>query len=228
MDAGRRAADAPPRARLNLSAVEGTLKSLQGALEETDALPVLPRDTMDDRVVENLLAAYAAVGGFIAQGLDLFAMGQLRNILELNALVLCGANPLRREAYNRHLAATEHRFYEEPGGGIQGVVEWYAANKDGTVWERAAGVYVRTLGMPQLFIEGNHRTGAILMSYVLLRDGEPPFVLSPGSAREYFAVSAELRSLDRGGPVGLLRVAAVRQRLAALLLRHADSRYLSP
>lgn len=55
-----------------------------------------------------------------------------------------------------------------------------------------------------------------------------PFVRSPGSSRDYFAVSAEPRSLDRSGPMGPLRLSAMRQRLAALLLRHADSRYLQP
>jgi hypothetical protein len=55
------------------------------------------------------------------------------------------------------------------------------------------------------------------------RNSASSFVLSPGSSREYFAVSAELRSLDRGGPVGLLRLFGVRQWLAALLLRHANS-----
>jgi len=225
MHAGRRAADAPPRLRLNVPAIEATLRSVQGALEQAADPPALPRDTMDDRVVDNLLAAYAAVDSLVAEGSDLFAMGQLRRILELNALVLCGSDPVRRAAYAGHLEATEHRFYEEPGAGIRSVVEWYAAS-NGTVWERAAGVYVQTLATPQLFIEGNHRTGALLMSYVLLREGEPPFVLSPGSSRDYFAVSAELRPLDRSGPMGVLRLSAVRQRLAALLLRHADSRYL--
>src|SRR5262245_56546128 len=177
MDTGRRAADAPSRARLNLPAIENTLRSLQGAFEGSVDLPLPPRDTLDDRVVENMLAAYAAIDSLVAEGLDLFAMGQLRRILELNALVLCGTSLVRREAYARHLEATEHRFYEEPGGGIKDVVESYVAN-NGTVWERAAGVYVRTLATPQLFIEGNHRTGALLMSYVLLREGEPPFVLS--------------------------------------------------
>ena len=64
------------------------------------------------------------------------------------------------------------------------------------------------------------------MSYVLLRDGEAPFVLSPDNAAEYFAVSTALRSADRRGPVALLRLPGLRQRVLALISRHADARYL--
>ena len=77
-----------------------------------------------------------------------------------------------------------------------------------------------------LFIEGNHRTGALLMSYILLRDGEPPFVISAGNADTYFDASAELRAVDKHGPAALLRLPPIRQRLVALLA-DADPRYLS-
>jgi hypothetical protein len=49
-------------------------------------------------------------------------------------------------------------------------------------WKRAAGVYVRTLSEPELFIEGNHRSGALVMSYILAREGYPPFVLTAENA----------------------------------------------
>ena len=138
----------------------------------------------------------------------------------------CGGDTARRADYARHLSATERRFYDLRGGGIRDVVEWLAAHRGDAPRERAAGLYVRILCHPQLFIEGNHRTGALLMSYVLLRDGEPPFVLSPDNAAEYFAVSTALRSTDRRGPVALLRLPSLRQRVLSLVSRHADARYL--
>ena len=70
-----------------------------------------------------------------------------------------------------HRGDRGRRFYEEREGGIQDLVEWYAGHRGESAWDRAAGVYVRILSKPQLFIEGNHRTGALLMSYILLRDG---------------------------------------------------------
>jgi hypothetical protein len=94
----------------------------------------------------------------VAAAVDVFAMGQLRNLLELNALVLCGTHPARRDAYARHFEATERRFYEERADGIQDLVEQCAGSRSGSPWERAAALYARMPSQPQLFIEGNHRT----------------------------------------------------------------------
>jgi hypothetical protein len=55
-----------------------------------------------------MLAGYALVGGLVADGIDLFALGNSRHLLELNNVVLCGTSAVRRTAYARHIAATEH------------------------------------------------------------------------------------------------------------------------
>jgi hypothetical protein len=78
---------------------------------------------------------------------------------------------------------------------------------------------------PQLFIEGNHRTGALLMSYVLVRDGQLPFVLTVENAAAYFAPSAAIRDTAKTGPA-FLRHLVNRPRLTALLVDRADRRYL--
>jgi hypothetical protein len=39
-------------------------------------------------------------------------------------------------------------------------MEWYALHDSESVWKRASGVYIRVLSEPQLFLEGNHRSGA--------------------------------------------------------------------
>jgi len=205
--------------RLDLAAVEASLRQVQARL------PV-HRDPLDDRVVDNMLAGYAFVDALVAAGTDIFALGQLKHLLELNTLVLCGASEARRAAHAGHRAATERRFYDEPDAGIQDVVEWHAGHDDEPVWSRAAGVYVRMLTTPQLFIEGNHRTGVLVMSYVLLNAGRAPFVLSVGNAEAYFEVSAALRHTHKNGPLALFRLPRLRRRLAALLRDHDDGRYL--
>jgi hypothetical protein len=55
--------------------------------------------------------------------------------------VLCGTSPARRQAYARHLEATERRFYEERQGGVEDLVEWHARHDDEPAWSRAAGAY---------------------------------------------------------------------------------------
>jgi hypothetical protein len=210
---------------MNLVAVDASLRRLQGG-PETGGTPSPGRDPLDARVTDNLLAGYARVDALVAGGVDAFAMGNLRHLLELNALVTCGESPVRRAAYAGHLEATERRFYEQAEGGIEDVVEWYVAHQDAPVWERAAGVYARVLSRPQLYIEGNHRTGALVMSYVLLRAGHPPFVLTADSAPAYFGASAALREIHKRGPGALLRVPAITQEIAALLQRCSDRRHL--
>jgi hypothetical protein len=61
----------------------------------------------------------------------------------------------------------------------------YAMSSSGTTFtgptrcgRRAAEVYIYILSEPQLFIAGNHRTGALVLSYILAREGRPPFVLT--------------------------------------------------
>ena len=173
-----------------------------------------------------MLAGYASLDAQVAAGYDILALGQLKHVLELNTLVLCGSSEPRRAAHAAHLAATEQRFYDERAAGIEDVVEWHAAHAGEEPWGRAAGVYVRILSAPQLFIEGNHRTGVLVMSHLLVREGLPPFVLSVRNAAAYFEPTTELRDIPKNGVTGLLRLPGIQARLAALLREHADPRYL--
>ena len=181
---------------------------------------------MDDDVVAHMVAGYACVDALVSADVDLFAMGNLKHWLELNTTVLCGRSPARRQEYARHLEATEHRFYEEREGGVGDLVEWYSRHEGESVWSRAAGVYVRILSKPQLFIEGNHRTGVLAMGYILLREGFPPFVLSVENAAGYFVPSAVIRNTPKQSITMFFRLPGLRRRLAKFLARHADSRFL--
>jgi hypothetical protein len=184
------------------------------------------RDPLDDRVIENMMAGYAFVDTLVSEGVDVFARGNSKHLLELNALVLCGSSAARRDAYASHIEATERRFYEERQGGVQDLVEWHARHEDESAWSRAAGAYVRILSKPQLFIEGNHRAGALVMSCILVRDGQPPFVLSVENAGAYFEPSTVIRNTEKNSPAMLFRLPGIRKRLAALLREHSDRRHL--
>jgi len=179
-------------------------------------------------VIDNMVSGYALVDGLVAAGVDLFAMGNLKYLLELNATVLCGTDPESRAEYVRHRQTTEDRFYDERDGGIQDLMEWYELHAQDSAWMRAAGVYVRLLSRPQLFVEGNHRTGALAMSYILLREHEPPFVLSPANAAAYFDPGLVIRDTEKQGLAMLFRSPGVIKRLAGFLVEHADRAYLLP
>jgi hypothetical protein len=79
---------------------------------------------------------------------------------------------------------------------------------------------------PQLFLEGNHRTAALVVGYILVRQGEPPFVVTPTVASSYFELSAEIRRIHKRTIAMRLRMPSLRRRLSALLRSAADRRFL--
>jgi hypothetical protein len=182
---------------INPIAIEAALRELQKAFPDVNERLFDRRDPLADEVIDNMLAGYAVVDRWVAEGVDICAMGHSHHWLQLNAVVLCGEDTRALERNHRLLEATETRFYEEPEGGIGDVMEWYALNQHETVWFRAAGVYNRILSQPQLFIEGNHRTGALIVSYLLLREGEPPFVLTEKNAKGFFDPSSLMKKTKK-------------------------------
>ena len=85
---------------------------------------------------------------------------------------------------------------------------------------------MRILSKPQLFIEGNHRAGALVMSYILVREASRRSCCRWRTPRAYFDPSTVIRDTEKNSPAMLLRLPGIRKRLAALLREHADSRYL--
>ena len=211
---------------LNLPAIEFSLRRVQREFETLNRHLSGQRDPMSDTVIENLLAGYTYVDILIDWGIDVFAMGKHKYLLELNNIVLCGPDQALRAEFSRHIEATQSRFYDEPSGGIEDIVEWYARHQGESAWKLAAGVYVRTLSKPQLFIEGNHRTGVLIASYILLRAGKPPFVLSPENALAYFEPSTVVRNTSKLGPIALFRLPGINKRFAKFLEEQADPGYL--
>jgi prophage maintenance system killer protein len=161
-----------------------------------------------------------------SQRVDLLAMGNLKLFLELNALVLFGGGESARVEAAYQVAATERRFYDQEGGGIRDVVEWYNLHRADSAWRRAAGACTQILSEPQLFIEGNHRTGALVMSYILAREGHPPFVLTADNARAYLDPSTLITETRKHSLVALFRIPKIKRYFAKFLKQQADRKYL--
>ena len=211
---------------LNLPAIEASLRRVQREFDTINRRLSSPRDPMSDTVIENVLAGYAYLNVLHEDGINVFAKGQHKYLLELNNRVLCGTDPALRLEFAPHIQATQTRFYEEPHGGIEDLVEWCAAHRNDSVWKRAAGTYVRSMSKPQLFIEGNHRTGTLLASSILLNAGQPPFVLTVENAVAYFEPSTVIRNTSKLGPMALFRLPGIKKRFAKFLEQQADPSYL--
>jgi hypothetical protein len=79
---------------------------------------------------------------------------------------------------------------------------------------------------PELFIEGNHRTGALVMSYILAREGRPPFVLTAGNAKGYLDPSTLVTETRKHSLVAMFRLPKIKRYFAKFLREHSDRNYL--
>jgi hypothetical protein len=69
------------------------------------------------------------------------------------------------------------------------------------------------LSQPQLYQEGNLRTGSLIASGILLQSGCPPFVLTRQNAVAYFNPSPEIKFTDKRTIRGKLRLPKERSAL---------------
>jgi hypothetical protein len=184
------------------------------------------RDSMTDAVLDNMMSGYAFVDRAIADDTDLLNPQYVAGLLELNHIVLCGREADSRQEHHKHIQATAQRFYTQDEFNINDILRWHRDHAYESPWKRAAGVYVRILSQPQLYIEGNHRTGALLMSFILGRDGKAPFVLTVENALAYFDPSSLVKETKKTPTTLLMKLPRMKKRFASFLEAQADGQYL--
>ncbi|MEZ5785458.1 MAG: hypothetical protein R3D62_02990 [Xanthobacteraceae bacterium] len=211
---------------LDLGAIEASLREVESHFVNINPFLDSARDRFDALAVDHMMSGYAFVDELIAARINLFSYGNLRLFLELNARVLCGQDHDVRSEAAGHLAATDEHFYDAIDGGIRDVIEWHALHADEPAFKRAAGVYIRILSEPELFIEGNHRTGALVMSGILASAGHPPFVMTLDNAKEFLDWSSYLTTKRKAGLLLRCQMPWLKHRFAAFLQEHADPKFL--
>lgn len=175
---------------MDLDKIESSLRAVQADFDRINNTLEDRRDPMRDVIVRNMVEGYRYVNSFLDKDISLLQRQGLHHLLELNHIVLCGTSPSARKDAKKHIAATTERFYEQKDFCISDIRRWAEDHRKDSPWKRAAGVYIMHVSQPQLFFEGNHRTGALLMSCILVRNGRPPFVLSVENAKAYFDPSS--------------------------------------
>ena len=216
---------AKPR-RLNLPAIEASLRAVQRDFDHINSQLEARRDPLSDQVIEHLLQGYRQVDYLLAERVDPFAVGNSRALLELNFLVICGTDRLLRAECAAALKATEERFYAKTDGSFESLAEWVGLHATESVWRRAAGAYIHVLSEPQLYFEGNHRTGSLIMSWMLAREGEPPFVLSVDNAKAYFDPSSIVKATRKHSLRMLVTRPKLVKRFAELVKDGGKKRHL--
>ena len=78
----------------------------------------------------------------------------------------------------------------------------------------------------QINTEGNHRCGALIISYLLAREGKPPFVLTVDNAKAYFDPSTLIKATRKTPFALLFTLPHLGRDFAQFLKAQADDQYL--
>ena len=181
---------------------------------------------MQDEIVNNMMCGYALVDEALAKKVDLFELQNTKYFLQMNYLVLCGMDTQTRMEHKKHISETEKQFYNQDKCNIFDIIRWNKKHKKDSAWRRASGVYIFILSQPQLYLEGNHRTGALIMSYILGKDGKPPFVLSTKNAKEYFDPSSVVKCTNKNMITQLIKLPKINEKFAKFLKGQENKRYI--
>jgi hypothetical protein len=222
----------PLAGRLNLAAVDLTLQTVEEHWleidDELDRQGIGRKDTPFNAIIKTrMMSAFTYLDELLGERLPPFSPQSLEPMLQLNQRVHYGTDKQLLAEYTKARAATAEKFYEH----IRPIQQWYEKHiAQGTHPLRiAAEIYVSILGYPQLYIEGNHRTGSLVANWISLYYGFPPFVLSAENAIAYFAPSTEIKHFaHKSNWRGQSQLPKYRKSFLRFWESHIDSRYLLP
>src|SRR5580692_12743153 len=213
------------RLRLHLGRIGDELRDVQRHFPEINAVLNCRRDDFSDVVRQNMLTAYEFLDAVVDHGLDLFSDEGLEALLQLNHLVLLGRGYDPR-AFGRHITLTRGQFFDNFRQFVKPIRRWYRKHETENPYKVASQVYVGVLSNPQLYQEGNHRTGSLIASGILLQSGCPPFVLTRQNAVAYFNPSSEIKFTDKRSIRGKLRLPKYRRQFRDFLQQNVSSNFV--
>lgn len=213
---------------IDIRKVAASLVSVQRDFDLINAGLEMRREHMRDEIVSNMIAGYEYLNKLLSKNVDLLRRSGFHHFLELNHIVLCGTMPEQRRDYRQHIETTTDRFYKQQEFSISHMRDWAQRHQDDSPWKQAAGAYILMVSWPQLFAEGNHRTGALLMSSILVRMGKPPFVLSVDNAKGYFDPSSLAKSTRKDMVGRLYKLPKIKKNFAKFLEGHTHGEFLQP
>jgi len=193
--------------------------------DELDLEKLGKRDTFDSTVRSHMMNAYRHLDTLLRNEVEPFSTEGISEILELNNIVHYGFDFALRLEYNQAIVANSEKFSQY----IVPIEKWYRKHMKGELHplKVAAEVYVSVLGFPQLFIEGNHRTGNLISNWINMYYGHPPFVLSVDNAIAYFKPSKEIKKFaDKSTWRGRTRLPKYRACFKDFWEQNIDSKFV--
>ncbi|GAB6091153.1 hypothetical protein [Spirochaeta dissipatitropha] len=209
----------------HISHIEEDLKGFQSDFTRINSSLAMRRENITDAMVSQIVEAYRFLNNLLRQNMDLFTPAGLHALLEMNHIVLCGVDPIARTQYYQHLQETRNSFLQR----IKPIKEWVLKKRDnGNPHKIASGFYTRMLSQPQLFLEGNHRTGNILLNYLLVSSNALPFVVSVDTARLYLDLSGDIKFTNKENSLdSTVKMPGHNKRFRLFLQEHGSSRYIT-
>jgi hypothetical protein len=215
--------------RLDLEKIESALLEVEHGWPRIDAelqrLKLGRRHPFTASLRGNMVCAYAYLDKLLALDIAPFSDRGIACMLVLNNLVHYGTD---RNVMDQFASAVEVNA-EKFDANIGPIVDWYErhAVQGDHPCKLAAETFVSIVGQPQLFVEGNHRTGALIASWINLHAGYPPFVLSVRNAMAYFAPSTEIKLFaDRTSWRGRRQLPKYRKAFRVFWEQHIERKYL--
>ena len=209
-----------PEIRQSLIHIKTHINTLNQSLSAD--LPELSTFSLD-----NMVTGYQLIASYAEEESDLISLGRSADIFEINITVLYGNQEHRdNQEFKSQIKANEKYYFEKTNSGIGDFIDFHDRHHFSTPWQEAAEMYVRLMLQPQLFVEGNHRTGALLISYILLRNKLPPFVLNLDNAKLFFEYSSNISSHRRRSVWMLLNRSQMVKQFAEYLEANSNSEYL--
>lgn len=208
-----------------LTAIETSLHEFQCAFPAINDRLAIRREDLTLEMVSNIVEAYRFLNTLLEKEMDLFTPAGLHALVELNHIVLCGVDARTRSEYYTHLQETRRSFLRQ----IRGIKDWVMRKRnESDPWRLATGFYSRALSRPQLFLEGNHRTGNIILNYLLVSKSAPPYIVSATTALPYLDISGDIKFTENGNHLDTaLRMPGHRKRFRAFLQDAADPGFLN-
>jgi hypothetical protein len=194
--------------------------------DELDRRGIGRKDTPFDGIIKTrMMSAYSYLDDLLSEEIPPFSAESIEPMLLLNHRVHYGTDGRLLFEYVKAIEATAEKFYHYIGP----LQHWYEEHRK---WGKhplklAAEIYVSILGYPQLYIEGNHRTGSLIANWISVYHGFPPFVLSADNAIAYFAPSTEIQNFaDKSTWRGQARLPKYRKSFLHFWENHIDDLYL--
>ncbi|TVR91360.1 MAG: hypothetical protein EA428_06070 [Spirochaetaceae bacterium] len=212
------------RKLFDTDAIEASLKGFQDVFPQINDQLAIRRETLTDAMVEQIVEAYDFLNTLLKKDIDLFTPAGLHTLLEINHVVLCGTKRETRTHYYAHLEETRKSFLRQ----IRPIKDWVLRKrKESDPYYLATGFYSRMLSRPQLFLEGNHRSGNVILNYLLISKDSPPYIVSSTNARGYFDISGDIKFTENGNYLDTaLRMPGHRTRFRAFLAAQVSSKFL--